>query len=129
MPFVVHHPLQHVGKQPVGSQQCAVLPQIILGSMPTVPHWKKGAPVKGNILTPGTVIAVFNSNGDYAGSQFATNVHGRAHTALYVKQTNLGIEVVHQWFGCGTIRKSTIHFGGGANLAANADNYFVVERK
>jgi len=81
------------------------------------------------MLTPGTVIAVFNSNGDYAGSQFATHVHGLAHTALYVKQSAAGIEVVHQWQGCGSIRKSLISFGGGPHLTNNADNYYVVEPK
>jgi hypothetical protein len=98
--------------------------------------------VKGRHLVTGTVIAIFNSNGDYQGSKFAQNVHGKAHTALYFRQSAEGIEVVHQYAGCGLIKGALIRFGGGrqvghrsgvsasgGTLEDDANNYYVVEAK
>jgi hypothetical protein len=66
------------------------------------------------------VIALFSTNLDYQDSQFATTKDpvtkksfGVAHTALYVAQTNEGIEVVHQNQTPHQITRSFIFFGGG----------------
>src|SRR5260370_19453065 len=73
---------------------CAAIAQTLHPGVPRVAHWTKGAKVKGNgHLRAGTVIAIFNSNGDYAGSSYHAVGHkvdghwvtyGIAHTALYV---------------------------------------------
>ena len=146
MAWVIQNPLRYVGQRPKGSGQCAALAQELgahlVPPIPLVAHWTRGARVRGSVLLPGTVIAIFNSNGDYQGSQFAHNLDGKAHTALYVRQSNEGIEVVHQYRGCGTIKGSLIRFGGqkleghksgvsspGKKLEDDADNYYVVELK
>jgi hypothetical protein len=146
MAWVIHNPRQYIGKHSRGSGQCAALAQDLgkhlVPPIPLVAHWQRGTRVKGNILPPGTVIAIFNSNGDYQGSKFAHHLNGTAHTALYVGQTNVGIEVVHQYLNSRTIKGSLIRFGGqrvtghksgvsgsGGKLEDDADNYYVVEQK
>lgn len=65
------YPRQYVGKDPLGSGSCAALPIVLSakGLMePKIPEdvskWKRGAQVRGNAVKPGTVIAVFDTNGD-----------------------------------------------------------------
>ena len=105
MSWMVHDPVQHIGRTPKGSGECVALPVALCPSIPkSVAHWTRGTQVRGSSgLAPGTVIAIFNTNLDYQGSRFATvrdpntkKSFGVAHTALYVGQTNLGIQVVHQ---------------------------------
>jgi hypothetical protein len=146
MAWVIRNPLQYVGQQPKGSHHCAALAQELgthlVPPIPLVALWKPGVRVKGKNLPQGTVIAIFNSNGDYQGSRFAHNLNGTAHTALYVRQSSEGIEVVHQYKGCKTIKGSLIRFGGGrladhhsgvsasgGKLEDDADQYYVVESK
>jgi hypothetical protein len=136
MSWVVHHPLHYVGHGAKGSGECAALPIALNSSIPKhVAHWKRGALVKNNFgLTPGTVIAVFNSNSDYQGSQFAATKDpvtkqsfGVAHTALYVTQTSEGIEVVHQNQTPHLITRSFVFFGGGGpKKPANKQGYYDV---
>jgi hypothetical protein len=79
MPIVVHHPMQFVTKSKKGNGEYAGLPQEILrlARCPRTYQWKRGARVmdtKG--LTPRTVIATFNSNGDYYFVPDASGTHG-----------------------------------------------------
>jgi hypothetical protein len=143
MSWVIPNPLQYVGQAPKGDGQCAVLAQVLgRGRVPLVALWRRGARVRGMFLPRGTVIAIFNSNGDYQGSKFAVHVSGFAHAALYVGQSSEGIEVVHQFHGCGHIRGALIRFGDpkldghksgvhalGGTLEDDGNNYFVVEHK
>ena len=76
-------------------------------------------------LTPGTVIATFNSNGDY---HFVKHEH-LAHTALYVSHDTTGIVVVHQHSQIPTIQRHKYSVGQQANYVQSADNYYVVEIK
>ena len=132
MPIVVHHPMQYANKAKRGSGenagQCAVLPQDLLGSArcPKTCHWKRGARVMDTVgLTPGTVIATFNSNGDY---HFVPK-HHLAHTALYVSHSAHGIVVVHQHSEIPTIKRHEYLVGPQATHVQSADNYYVVEVK
>lgn len=149
-------------KKPLGNGECAgivqdphngvpgLIPRLIPGSTPEryyprVADWVRGARVKGNALPRGTVIAIFDSNGCYVGqSKHKYKGLGIAHTALYVGQSEQGIEVVHQ-FGGTPPKGSLIRFGGGwikghrSGVSAvntsekgiqpedDADNYHVVE--
>lgn len=113
------------------------------------------AHVKGNPLPPGTVIAIFDRNGVYVGQEHHSHAGGIAHTALYVRQSIEGIEVIHQFKRGGQpqpIQRTFIRFGGGKAIRAcspgwadqgiddksgvsgtstqpedDADNYYVVE--
>ena len=128
MPIVVHHPMQYANKAKKGTGECAVLPEEILGPTPRprVAHWKRGARVMDTAgLTPGTVIATFNSNGDY---HFVQDQH-LAHAALYVGHDAQGIVVVHQFKDSATIERHKYMIGPQANHVQSADNYYVVEKK
>ena len=108
-----------------------------------VSRWRRGAQVKGNFsLRPGTVIAIFDSNGRYIGTTKHNHSPGLAHTALYVRQSQVGIEIVHQWKSptCPKIKGALVRFGGqsvpghksgvsgsGGTREDDADNYYVVE--
>jgi hypothetical protein len=77
MPFVYpHNPLTLVGKPTVGDGaykgECAAIAQFLVPGLGNahVAHWKRGAKVEGNSrLPPGTVIAIFDSNGRYIGTK------------------------------------------------------------
>jgi hypothetical protein len=128
MPYVhPSHPLR-LREQTIGNGECAaiaqddengvpgLIPRLIPGShperyYPRVDDWTPGLKVKGANLVPGTVIAIFDSHGKYLGQKGYDYSGGKAHTALYVRQSSEGIEVVHQFHNhpvCGTL----IRFGG-----------------
>src|ERR1035437_9770718 len=92
-------PLSKIGKPWVKDGAC---PAIARNEVPTlkehpVSEWKPGARVKGNSALPvGTVIAIFDHNGVYLGQEGLDYSGGKAHTALYIRQSSEGIEVVHQ---------------------------------
>ncbi len=65
------------------------------------------------------MIAIFDRNGVYSGQS------GKAHTALYVRQSSEGIEVVHQYKRCGTIKGTLIRFGGGKLAEFSTDDFKV----
>ena len=128
MSMVVHHPMQYVNKSKRSTGHCATLPQDILGPVrcPQTCHWKRGARVKTTRgLTPGTVIATFDSNGDY---HYVKYQH-LAHTALYVGHDEHGIMVVHQYLEAPSILKHKYLVGPQPNHVLSADNYYVVELK
>jgi hypothetical protein len=128
MSIVVHHPMQYVGSDKRGSGECAALPQEILGlaRCPNTWRWKRGARVMDTRgLTPGTVIATFNTNGDY---HWVQHEH-MAHTALYVSRDDKRIVVVHQHSKISKIQRHMYSVGEQANVVQNANNYYVVELK
>ena len=149
MPFAYPtNPLALLGKPTVGSGiykgECAAIAQFLVPGLGNahVAHWRRGAKVKGMLtLRPGTVIAIFDSNGRYIGTQHHSYLGGVAHTALYVRQSNEGIEVVHQIKSSDRIKGTLIRFGGHKTHGYNsgvlpfrtgtpedyAENYYVVE--
>lgn len=148
MPFKYPgNPLSLIG-QPVAGEgaykgECAAIAQFLVPGLGNrhVSSWKRGAAVRGNLsLAPGTVIAIFDSNGRYIGTKIHAHQPGLAHTALYVRQSDMGIEVVHQFKSpaCPCIRGTLIRFDGrriegyrsGVQKGTpedDGDNYFVVE--
>jgi hypothetical protein len=83
--------------------------------------WAQGAAVQGNTsLQPGTAIATFNANGQYAN---ATN--GSSHAAIYLGQNAQGIQVEDQWSNQpASIR--TIPWNNPTGTAANTGSSFYV---
>lgn len=128
MAIVVHHPMQYVHSEKKGSGQCAALPQEILGleRCPNTWRWKRGRRVMDTRgLTPGTVIATFNTNGDY---HYVSHEHF-AHTALFVSHDASGIVVIHQHSKIPYIQRHRYSVGKQATFVQSADNYYVVELK
>jgi len=153
-PFIMPHkypndPLSLVGKPVAGEGrykgECAAIAQFLVPGLGNrhVCQWRRGAQVKGNLhLQPGTVIAIFDSNGRYIGTSLHDHSHGVAHTALYVRQSAVGIEIVHQYksASCPNIKGTLVRFDGqkiigyhsGVSSAGGtpedlASNYYVVE--
>jgi hypothetical protein len=145
MPWVIPNPTQYIGQEKKGDGECAVLAQWLLpSSYPSIAanpdqfltkRWRPGKPVAGHPdIQPGTVIATFK-NGKYTGLH-----DGTAHTALYVRQSSEGMEVVHQHRGIGRIQGALIRFRGpgpvghksgvrrlGGTLEDDIGHYHVVE--
>jgi hypothetical protein len=87
---LLHHP-------GIGSGECTALAQYTLpgNSAPICPYhtsqWIRGEKVRGNrSLQRGTLIAIFHHG------HYLSKYGGVAHTALYVGQSDEGIEVIHQ---------------------------------
>lgn len=142
MSFVYPNPLKLVGTPCVGTKECAALAQNLVPGLDHAFSWKRGAKVKGNNSLPqGTVIAIFDTNGRYIGTHVHAHQGGVAHTALYVRQSSVGIEVVHQYRAAACIKGTLIRFGAvrvpghhsgvsasGVLPEDDADNYYVVEK-
>lgn len=116
-----HAPLSLIGTPWAGDGEyrgeCAAIAQTLVPTLKGHPvsEWVPGAKVKGNRSLPvGTVIAIFDHHGVYLGQKGLNHKNGKAHTALYVRQSSEGIEVVHQHKGGPQIIGGTlIRFGGG----------------
>jgi hypothetical protein len=118
--FVASGFSQYLG-QSVGSGQCVALVQAADPSVGLTASWTQGAAVQGNTsLQPGTAIATFNSNGQYAN---ATN--GSSHAAIYLGQNAQGMQVEDQWSNQpASIR--TIPWNNPTGTAANTGSSFYV---
>jgi hypothetical protein len=148
MPFVYpSSPLGLVGKPTVGEGEfkgeCAAIAQFLVPGLGNayVSQWRRGAQVKGqSTLRPGTVIAIFDSNGRYVGTKRHSHSHGIAHAALYVRQSAAGIEIVHQFTAYPNIKGALVRFGAqsppghksgvfrfGGTPEDDANNYYVIE--
>jgi hypothetical protein len=84
----------------IGSGECTALAQFTLpgNTTPLCPYptsqWTPGEKVRGNLtLQRGTLIAVFHLR------RYPSKYGGVTHTALYIGQTDEGIEVIHQSLG------------------------------
>ena len=121
--FVASGFTQYLG-QSVGSGQCVALVQASDRSVGLTATWTQGAAVQGNTsLQPGTAIATFNANGQYANA-----TDGSSHAAIYLGQNAQGIQVEDQWVG----QPAHIHtiswtnLGNSTAAANNGSQYYVV---
>ena len=121
--FVASGFTQYLG-QSVGSGQCVALVQSSDPGVGLTATWAQGAAVQGNTsLQPGTAIATFNSNGQYANA-----TDGSSHAAIYLGQNADGIQVEDQWVG----QPAHIHtiawtsLGNSTAAANNGSQYYVV---
>ena len=121
--FVASNFSQYLG-QSVGSGQCVALVQAADPSVGLTATWTQGAAVQGNTsLQPGTAIATFNANGQYANA-----TDGSSHAAIYLGQNAQGIQVEDQWVG----QPAHIHtiswtnLGNSTAAANNGSQYYVV---
>jgi hypothetical protein len=95
------------------SHECVALVKAACNA-PATKNWRKGGLVKGNWGIPyGTAIATF------AGSKYG------GHAAIYLGQTPSGIQVVDQWNGQPS-HKRTIHFDNSRSVVNNGNLYYVI---
>ena len=114
--FVASGYTQYLG-QSVGSGQCVALVQASDPSVGLTASWTQGAAVQGNTsLQPGTAIATFNSNGQYANA-----TDGSSHAAIYLGQNADGIQVEDQWVGHPASFR-TIYWNGASGSGGTAAN-------
>ena len=111
---------QYLG-QSVGSGQCVALLQAADPSVGLTATWQQGASVQGNTsLQPGTPIATFNSNGQYANA-----TDGSSHAAIYLGQNAQGIQVLDQWSDHPAAVR-TINWTNSSGIAADTGTRFSV---
>jgi len=106
-------------RQSPGSGQCVVLVQAADPAVGLTRTWVQGQQVQGNAaLVPGTIIATFNSQGQYANA-----TDGSSHAAIYLGQNAQGIQVLDQWAGSPAAYR-TIRWSGVTS--ANSESTFHV---
>jgi hypothetical protein len=98
--------------------QCVSFVRQVCRTLPGTASWKKGKQVKNNTgVTPGTVIATFNTSSKYEG-----------HAAIFVRLDDPGIYVYDQWVSGApkAVGPRTLRWGAHGN-SNNGDNFYVVE--
>lgn len=119
MPYTAHD-IEHrrLGRS-VGSGECVALVQAWAGA-PNTGSWRQGIKVRGNehLITKGTAIATF-ING-----QYPSNDTGN-HAAIYLGQNELGIQVIDQWSGQSSHRR-TIRWNGQGR-SNDGDAFYVID--
>ena len=110
----------YVGRS-AGSGQCVALVRAANPGLGPTAHWVRGAVVKGNhAIPPGTPIATFSHSGHYANA-----TDGSSHAAIYLGQTEEGVQVLDQWAGRPAAVR-TIPWGRPGAVAANTGAAFHV---
>ena len=125
MSYVATTPRSWVGKS-VGNGHCVAYVRASAYA-PAAATWKQGSQVKGQTDLPvGTVIATFDSNGQYGNRK-----DGTSHTAIYLRQDETGVYVLDQWITQGVpqpVHERRIRFNNAkAKRINNGDEYYVVE--
>ncbi len=100
--------------------QCVSYVKKVCPTLPATSSWKKGVAIKGSTIKieEGTVIATFNASGKYEG-----------HAAIYVRHTDVGIEVYDQFITPPTpqpVGPRTLRWGAHLN-SNNGDKFHVVD--
>jgi hypothetical protein len=120
MPFVSTTHDRHHGKV-IGTGHCVPFVREVTGA-PITTQWRRGDPVKGSNLAPGTAIATFDRNGRYANA-----TDGSSHAAVFIKEVENGIFVVDQWVGQPVHQRFIRFRDGGGHAANDADRFYVIE--
>lgn len=137
--FIVKDPLSYLNHhKPVGSGQCVAFGA--LGADPNTGSpldddttcWRAGLQVANHVLPVGTVIAVFGPTGRFLSREGS----GDAHVAIYLRQSDIGVEVLHQYRGK-PVYRSVIAWGGysvvpsryNTGMSPSADLHFFTRGK
>jgi len=104
-----------------GSGQCVALAKAVQPAIGPTSTWRGGDAVQGNTaLQPGTVIATFNRANRYANA-----LDGSSHAAIYLGQTQQGVQVLDQWAGSRAAVR-TIPWNNPSGVPANTGAAFQV---
>jgi hypothetical protein len=118
---IAEHPESYIGTAPVGDGHCVALVRHAAG-LDRTGTWRRGVPVHGNPVAPGTVIATFTDEGTYG-----NETDGDSHAALLLEQTARGaLRVVDQWVGRAPSERVIADRGGTGPAADDASRYHVV---
>jgi hypothetical protein len=121
MPFVASQPERYHGK-PHGTGHCVALVREAAGA-PITTQWRRGDPVQGSNVAPGTAIATFDSNGRYG-----NHTDGRSHAAILLAQYDDGsMLVLDQWVGQDAAQRVIKHRKGAGDAANDASRFYIVE--
>ena len=113
--------LGHFIGRSTGSGQCVALAQAVQPGIGLTRNWRCGEKVQGNAsIQPGTVIATFNKANRYANA-----LDGSSHAAVYLGQSEKGVQVMDQWAGTKAAIR-TIPWNNPGGAAANTGGAFHV---
>lgn len=121
MPHIAAPPYRHEGKA-YGDGHCVALVRSLTG-LPATSHWRRGDPVHGASLEPGTVIATFDRNGRYANAMDQSS-----HAAVLLGQHDDGsITVYDQWLEQPPHQRVIRNRKGVGHAVNDASKYYTVE--
>jgi hypothetical protein len=120
MAWIMERPHAHIGKV-VANGHCVRFIQEH-ASVPHTSQWRQGVKVRGNDVESGTCIATFSARG-----QYENRTDGSSHAAVFIEESDEGLEVIDQWRGQ-PVHRRTIHFRGNSGKAVNnGDRFHVIE--
>lgn len=121
MPFFAVDPGHYAGER-IDNGHCVRFCQVACRTLPHTLHWVAGRKVRGGGVAPYAIIATFDATGRYANA-----TDGTSHAAVFVQETEQGIEVWDQWQGQ-PVHRRMIRFRDGQGRPVNdGDQFFVVE--
>jgi hypothetical protein len=120
MPFVASGHERCHGRT-FGTGHCVPFVREVTGA-PITTQWRRGDPVRGSDLAPGTAIATFDPNGRYG-----NHVDLRSHAAILLSVNDDGLLVMDQWLNQ-PVHERVIRYRNGNDKPANdGDAYYVIE--
>lgn len=119
MPFIATNCEQYAG-QVVGSGHCVALVREASGA-PHTSKWRRGDPVLGSLVAPGTAIATFEPNGRYG-----NHTDGRSHAAILVEDLGSALLVWDQWLGRATRQRTIRDKRGEGSAVDDASRYHLI---
>jgi hypothetical protein len=121
MPSVASQHERHAGHV-VGSGQCVDYVRQVTGLPPTS-HWRRGDPVQGADLVPGTAIATFDARGRYPNS-----MSGDSHAAiLRAAHEDGSITVWDAWLGQPVHERVIRNRQGRGDAVNDSSRYYCIE--
>jgi len=107
--------------QVFGNGHCVALVRELAG-LPHTAQWRRGDPVRGSNVAPGTAIATFYPDGGYG-----NHTDNRSHAAILLAENSDGLLVMDQWLGR-PAQQRVIRFRQGAGDPVNdGDQYHTIE--
>lgn len=114
--------LDHYHGKPYGDGHCVALVRA-LSSLPATTHWRRGDPVSGSNLAPGTIVATFNHHGRYA-----NDTGGASHAAVLLAEHEDGsITVFDQWLGQDPHQRVIRNRNGAGHAVDDSSRFYAVE--
>ena len=121
MPSVASQYERHIGAK-VGSGQCVDFVREVTGLPPTS-WWRRGDPVQGADLVPGTAIATFNARGRYPNT-----MGGDSHAAILLACHDDGsITVMDQWMLHHVSERVIRNRQGRGDAVNDASRFYCIE--
>lgn len=121
MPFVASQHERYIGTTQ-GTGHCVALVREAAGA-PITTQWRRGDPVHGSELAPGTAIATFDPSGRYG-----NHPDGRSHAAIFLAQFEDGsLAVLDQWIGQAAHQRIIKHRNGEGDACNDASRFYAIE--